>query len=46
MSILVAGWLRVVLGSGVRIQRVTLATPTQNRAATSAMVGTVNKHPF
>ena len=38
MSILVEALLRVVLGSGVLIQRVTLATPTQKRFATCSMV--------
>src|SRR5690606_17647198 len=38
MSIFVAGLLRVSLGKGFFIQRVTLAMPTQKRAATCAMV--------
>jgi len=38
ISIFVAGLLRVLFGSGVLSQRVTLAMPTQNRDATSAIV--------
>jgi hypothetical protein len=38
MSIFVAGLLRVRGGSTFLIQRTTLATPTQNRSATLAIV--------
>ncbi len=38
ISIFVAGLLHVILGSGVLSQHTTLATPTQNRATTSAIV--------